>query len=197
VKRFTTVHPCTLMSKAPAFMLVGVLLSCLILMIVTHTEPAAATTCSGSLQAEINAARAGSTVTADPCVYREAVTVNKPLTLDGAGQAEIRGSDVWSSWTPSGGNWVSSQSVPTLPTESTPHCRTGTSRCAWPEQVYVDGVYQEQVSSSSDPGPGQFKIDGSRRVVLGSDPSGKMVEVTTRTYWLNAGADNVTIKRLV
>ena len=32
------------------------------------------------------------------CIYHEQVTIRKPLTLDGQGTAEIRGSDVWSAW---------------------------------------------------------------------------------------------------
>lgn len=70
------------------------------------------------------------------------------------------------------------------------------ARCAWPEQVFIDGVAQTQVSSGASPGAGQFKLDGSRRVVLGSSPAGRTVEVTVRRSWLTIKADDVTISGL-
>jgi hypothetical protein len=63
--------------------------------------------CSTTLQQLINAAAVNSVVTVPACVYRESVIVGKPLTLVGYG-AEIRGSDVWTSWTQVGSTWVSS-----------------------------------------------------------------------------------------
>jgi parallel beta-helix repeat protein len=154
--------------------------------------------CSTSLQSLINNAAAGSTLTLGNCTYRESVTVNKPLTLDGQGVASLRGSDVWSGlWAASGGNWVSSQSVPTLHTETRDICLSGSDqRCKLPEQVFVDGAAQYQRATGSDPGPGQFALNGSRNIVLGSDPAGKTVEVTTRQSIANAGANNVTLKGL-
>jgi len=157
----------------------------------------AAPDCSTSLQSLINNAAAGSTLTLGNCTYRESVTVNKPLTLDGQGVTSLRGSDVWSGFLPSGDNWVSSQSVPTLNTETRDICQSGSDeRCKLPEQVYMDGVPQRQIATGSDPTPGQFALNGSRRVVLGSDPTGKIAEVTTRQSILKAGASDVTLKSL-
>jgi parallel beta-helix repeat protein len=151
--------------------------------------------CSSSLQTLINNAPAGSTLTVPKCTYRETVTVNKALTIDGQGQASLRGSDVWSGFLPSGDNWVSSQSVPTLSTETRDICQSGSDeRCKLPEQVYIDGSPLYQVATGSDPNPGQFALNGQRQVVLGSDPTGKSVEVTTRTRWLTAGASGVSVK---
>ena len=39
----------------------------------------------------------------------------------------------------------------------------------------------------------QFALDGSRHVVLGSNPNGHLVEVTVRDRWLITGSDNVVI----
>jgi hypothetical protein len=58
--------------------------------------------CHASLQALINAAPAGSTLVVPACVYRESVTVNKPLTISGKGAVidgrNTSGSVVRSSW---------------------------------------------------------------------------------------------------
>ena len=73
-------------------------------------------TCEGSLQALVDAAEPQSVVQASAgCVYREQVTINKPLTLKGGLGTEIRGSNVWTGWTKSGSYWVSKGSFPTFP----------------------------------------------------------------------------------
>lgn len=153
----------------------------------------AATQC-GKLQDLINAAPSGSTVLVPACVYRESVMVAKPLILDGQGQAEIRGSDIWTAWTKTGTTWVSTQTVPAFPTISG-HCSAGTNDdCQRAEQVYINGVSLKQLASTDIPSAGQFSVNSTRHVVLGDDPTGRTVEVTTRRYWLQVGAPNVTVK---
>src|SRR5215213_2285550 len=119
--------------------------------------------CSQSLQTLINSAAAGSTLLVPACTYRETVTVNKPLTIDGQGVASLRGSDVWSGFSQVGGNYVSSNTVPTFPIETRNICGASSDqRCKLPEQVYVDGVPQYQLAGGADPSVGQFALDGSR-----------------------------------
>jgi parallel beta-helix repeat protein len=130
------------------------------------------------------------------CIYHEMVTINKPLTLDGQGQAEIRGSDVWTGWSATGGSFVSSQSVPAFSTDRQGICADGSNRCNWPEQVYLDGTPLTEVSSGSRPGAGQFALDSARHVVLRDDPNGHVVEVTTRERWVDTQSDDVTIQGL-
>jgi hypothetical protein len=50
------------------------------------------------LQSLIDAAPADSTLLVPACVFRETVSIDRPLTLQGQPGSEIRGSDVWSSW---------------------------------------------------------------------------------------------------
>jgi parallel beta-helix repeat protein len=160
------------------------------------SEATAATACSGSLQAKIDAAPAGGTVTADVCIYREQLRITKPITLVGQPGSQIRGSNVWEKWkTLTNGNFRSTSSLPTFPQEDV-SCEPNTKRCAWPEQVFVNDVAQQQVGRASDPTPGEFKVDVDRRVVLGSDPTGKVIEVTVRRHWItgSASADGVTVR---
>ena len=147
--------------------------------------------CGISLQSLIDAAAPGSIVRVPACVYRETATVDKPLTLLATPGAEIRGSDVWTNWTPSGGTWASSRSVPRFDAHGV--CRAGTRRCLWPEQVFVDGVALLQRRTGATPEPGQFALDRERRVVLPLDPAGHTVEVTMRARWLITAADGITI----
>jgi Right handed beta helix region len=151
--------------------------------------------CSQSLQALIDAAPAGSVLHAPNCIFRETVTINKPLTLDGASGANIRGSDVFSTWTASGVGWVSQSTVPVFDISSNQGvCADRTNTCNWPEQVFVDGRPLTQVAPVGTPASGQFTLDGARHVVLADNPAGHVVEVSTRTRWINTLSDNVTVQ---
>ncbi|MGH2533363.1 MAG: right-handed parallel beta-helix repeat-containing protein [Thermomicrobiales bacterium] len=145
--------------------------------------------CPTTMQALVDAAAAGAVIKVPPCVYRETVTIAKPLTLDGQGLAELRGSDVWTGWTESDGYWVRG----TLPPFTIAGvCQAGTSRCQWPAQVFVDGRPLTQVAAN--PTSGQFAVDSARRVVLADEPTGQVVEVTTRERWIIGAAGDVTIR---
>jgi parallel beta-helix repeat protein len=119
------------------------------------------------------------------------VTVTKPLTLDGQGEAEIRGSDVWANWSQSGSKWTSADTVPNMGADSQGAEYIDAFRAAHVEQVFVDGTALTQVPTN--PNDSQFALDPARHVVLGTNPSGHTIEVTTRKYWILTGADNVTI----
>jgi parallel beta-helix repeat protein len=154
-------------------------------------EVSTGSTCADSLQAKVDSAPVGATVKAEPCVYREHVTIDKPITLHGRPGSEIRGSDVWEDWVGSDGIWRSEKTLPDFP-QTEVQCMPGTSRCLWPEQVFFDGRPLEQVAS--DPGPGQFAVDADRNVLLDDDPRGHLVEVSVRRYWVLGEADDVTIE---
>lgn len=82
------------------FLLVSVLLGA-VLTGAGQTHPQLAvypTTCGSTLQALVDAAAANSTLHVPDCLYREDVSINKPLTLIADSGAEIRGADVWSNW---------------------------------------------------------------------------------------------------
>ena len=150
-------------------------------------------TCADSLQDKIEAASPGATVSADPCVYREQITITKPITLQGRPGSEIRGSDVWTDWTYNGNYWRSSKSLPAF-RQTEVRCMPNTSRCLWPEQVFLDGKALAQVASG--PQSGQFAVDPDRRILLEDDPRGHLVEVTVRRNWVlgTETADGVTIE---
>jgi hypothetical protein len=153
--------------------------------------------CGSSLQSLVDAAPPGSTLTAPACVYRETITIAKPLTLIGSAGSEIRGSDVWSAWDLQNGLWTSEQVVPSLPVVSIdPNACDGDSggRCLWPQQVFLDGSALQPAGPSGSVAPGMFGLDAVGHVVLADDPSGHLVEVTTRPRWIVTSADGVTIQ---
>lgn len=137
---------------------------------------------------------AGGIVDVPPCIYRETVVIDKPLTLRGQPGAEIRGSDVWRGWTPQGRQWVSSLSVPEFPAHG--DCRQGTQRCLWPEQVFMNGQPLTEVAPGTTPRTGEFALDSGRHVVIADDPAGKTVEVTMRRYWIVPETGGIVIEDL-
>jgi len=68
-------------------------------------SPVVAEPAPGTLQRLLDAATPGAVVVVPPGVYREQVTIDRPLTLRGD-HAEIRGSDVWSDWQVAGNRCI-------------------------------------------------------------------------------------------
>ena len=148
--------------------------------------------CSISLQAQVNAAPVGATLTVEPCIYRETVSITKPLTLVGGPRTEIRGSDVWTDWSQAGVYWVKGPVPEFSIFRELSRCAPETGgRCLHPEQVFFDGRSLQRVDGN--PRSGQFALDSARSVILADDPRSHTVEVTVRTRWIVTGADNVTI----
>jgi hypothetical protein len=151
--------------------------------------------CNRSLQSLVSAAPAGSVLLVPGCIYRETITIDKPMTLDGQGHAEIRGSDVWTDWTQRGSTWVSANTVPNFGPDSAAAVYSDQFRAAHLEQVFLDSAPLTQVSSG--PNSTQFALDGSRHVIMTTNPAGHTVEVTTRKNWVVTQADNVTITNFI
>lgn len=155
------------------------------------SEPAEA---SGAENASLAAAiAAGGSVSMLDRIYRIGVATSAACVLSASdnGKAEIRGSDIWTGWSGTG-PWTSTLTVPAMPMNSGTDGRYSAARSLLPEQVFVDGEPMLQLPSGQTPAAGQFKIDASRHVVLGTNPAGKRVEVTTRRYWIQTTA-NLTL----
>jgi parallel beta-helix repeat protein len=151
-------------------------------------------TCEDSLQDLIDESGPDSKVKArTDCIYREDLVIFSPLVLDGQGEAEIRGSDIWTDWTEVDGLWVSNGVVPVFPIHGSCY-RFSDDRCLLPEQVFYNGVPLQQLPHGSVPGSGEFALDSSRRIVLADEPGDAVVEVTMRERWVSIGADGVTVR---
>lgn len=163
---------------------------------VQHAPPSSSE-CDVPLQTQIEDASPGDTIGIAGCTFREEVTVGKPITIVGGGTATIKGSEVYTGFSESsaGENFVSEQKVPTFSyTGGQNDCADGVTSCLWEEQVFVNGEEQTQIAGGVDPEEGEFRLDSSRHVVLGSDPAGKSVEVSTREKWLTATVPGVTVQ---
>jgi hypothetical protein len=154
-----------------------------------------------SLQAAINAATAGATLTVGPGTWREAITVSKQLTIVGQGASTIlKGSDVVTGWeqVPLEDQW----SVTWTPLGSTPATISGwttmlaeSAGTGYAEAVFVDGTEQTAVATLAACTSGKYYVGGGK-LYLGSDPTGKTVEVSKRSFVLKLTADHVTLTNL-
>jgi len=142
-----------------------------------------------SIQQLVDAAKPGDTVRVPLGIHREIVTLKAPITLIGEQGSEIRGSDVWSQWKPTGKCWKSALTLPEFY-----HHGEGGQQSQWPEQVFIDETALHHVAA--DPGPGEFSLDSQRHVLLGQSPEGVTVEVSTRPGWFDLKTGGVTIRNL-
>lgn len=150
-----------------------------------------ASDCSVRLQTLVDSVAPGDTLDLPACIYRESVTIDRPIHLVGH-DTEIRGSDVWSVWRPTGKAWESDLTLPALDGDG--ECRSGADRCRLPEQIFMDGVAQAR--AAVDPGTGAFALTSDRHVLLGSDPASHVVEVSVRDRWLQVSASGVTVETM-
>lgn len=149
-----------------------------------------------SIQAAVTAARAGGTVVVRGGTYHESVTVQigSRVTIQSApGEAVwLDGSSPISGFSSSGSVWVAGGYTPQFDRSATYSRGKADSRtpgwafvspaapmAAAPDQVFIDGVAQQQVSSLAEVGPGEFFVDLSTdRLFLGTDPTGRSVRIS-------------------
>lgn len=154
-------------------------------------------TCPDSLQALIDQTPPGGALSLpDACIFREAVVISRPITLEGNGVAEIRGSDVWTEWLPGDGVWTSAWPVPGFGEHGT--CQgTSDGRCLWPEQVFRDGWPLRQIADGAIPRAGEFSMSADRHVVIADDPAHAVMEVTVRLRWVQIEGDDITVSGFI
>lgn len=155
------------------------------------------------IQNLINAASPGAVITVPAGVYRESFDVNKAVEVRCGAGVEVTATDDWSpgigtTWTPSGTFWTSTTQVPGFTADMAPEVINNVAGVNMPEQVFINGVEQFQVAPGGSPGPGQFCLvstsNPNRFVRIGTDPGGKLVEVTTRTTVATISAANAKIR---
>lgn len=146
----------------------------------------------------LDKAAKGGTVVLRAGTYTERVFIGRPVTIQAyPGEAVwFDGSTPLQAWTSRGGVWeapFTARFDHTVPANADAFVGPQNSMAAWPEMVFVDGRRITQVSSA--PNGEQFAIDQSRgKVVLGFDPAGKDVRVTTLNQAVVVGSPDVTLR---
>lgn len=134
-----------------------------------------------NFQNQINSAAERETVYAEGCIYRSLFTIpwNKNnLTIDGKGQAEIRGADLWgdADWEEEDIDgkkyWKSKKTFDLINFAKYRRSGYGGNRtfcqfgkdidsyqCLWPEQVFFDDKPLKHVGEGAVVGSGEFKVE--------------------------------------
>lgn len=155
-----------------------------------------------SIKAATDYATAGATITVRSGEYRETAEVKvEGLSLLAEPGAVIKGSDVVTGWTQEGSYWVTPYAHNANGSRFYVHgsCRaTSNNRCRYPDQAYLDGLPQFQETALAAVGPGDFWV-GNGKLYLGSDPTGRTVELAARTHWVrgSSSAHNAVVKGFV
>jgi parallel beta-helix repeat protein len=150
----------------------------------------------GTITAAIAAATTGQSVYVRAGTYREAVTVGKAITIQGATGATLKGSDIlpgwaettysgsprwYAAWTPKGRTPDTIDGWTTMLAE-----KAGTG---WAESVFVDGTEWPAVATNAECVGDVFWIDATLNlVVLGADPAARTVEVSAEAFVLKLTA---------
>jgi parallel beta-helix repeat protein len=151
-----------------------------------------------SLQAAVNANPEGATFYLRAGVYRmQSVQPKNGSTFLGETGAVLNGSRLLTSFTREGSYWVASGQTQQgwFSNES---CKSGYTRCSYPEDLYLDDSPLRHVGTLGEVGAGKWYFDyGADKIYFWDDPSGRKVEtsVTQQAFW-GPGA-RVTIKNLV
>ncbi len=146
-----------------------------------------------SLAHAVDRAPSGSTLVLRAGTYRESVVIasSKKLTIQSYPKEAVwlDGSSTVTGWKKSSVGWAVSgwnTGFDTSPTftkgasdgsaEAIKFINPAYPLAAYPDQVWVDGVAQQQVASEGAVGAGAFFVDRvGKRLILGTDPSGKTV----------------------
>lgn len=163
-----------------------------------------------TLAAAVARAVAGQMIVLRAGSYHESVVVNKDVTIQSyPGEAAwLDGSSMVTGWARSGATWkVGGWTTEFDSSPSYSRGSAGSSLNGWnfinadypmaahPDQVWIDGVAQEQVASLSSVSAGKFYVDyASDGLYLGSDPTGREARSSTLSKALTVTASGVTLR---
>ncbi|QIZ99961.1 DUF1565 domain-containing protein [Leifsonia sp. PS1209] len=165
-----------------------------------------------TVQRALDVAPSGATIVLRGGTYHESVNVpsGKAITVQSYPKeaAWFDGSSVVGGWAKSGTTWVASgwnhvfDASPTYDRGASDGTAAGWQwlnpaypMAAHPDQLFVGGVAQTQVSSRAAVKPGTFFYDtGAKALVMGSDPTGKEVRASDLQKAISVGSTGFTLK---
>jgi hypothetical protein len=157
-------------------------------------------------------AKAGGTIVLRAGTYHQSVALpgNKPLTVQSyPGEAVwFDGSSTVSGWVKSGNAWVRSgwttnfdhsatftKGAPDGTAANWSFVNAKNPMAAYPDQVWINGVALAQVGSVGQVREGTFYVDNSsKRLIVGSNPSGQTVQASTLTTALTVTSSHTTLR---
>lgn len=156
-----------------------------------------------NLASIVNAAPEDSTIRVQSGTYfiSEALRPRANVTIEGVGAVTIHGSRLLENWRQlSETHWEvggqRQQGERYINTEWQV-CESTHPRCAYPDDVYFNGVPLKHVSNLSQLAPGTFFFDYDRDVIaIGSNPAGAVLEAAITPYAVQSNAAGVVLRNL-
>jgi len=151
------------------------------------------------IQAKVNSYPSGTTFTLKPGIYRmQSISPKANMIFAGEAGAILNGSRLLTTFAKQGGYWVASGQTQQGERRGDGNCLSDSPRCAYPEQLFINGKLLKHVASLSAVAPGAWFFDyPNDKIYFADDPSGKVVETSVTSYAFYSTASGVTIRGLI
>ena len=149
-------------------------------------------------QVAVNMASSSAVLCAKAGVHR-GVTVSPKTgqTIRAETGAIFSGAKVLTGWTASGGRWYVDGQTQQNTAHDNNNCAPAYPRCAYPEQLWVDGELLRHVASQAAVASATWYFDyDANRIWIGVNPSGKVVETSVTPQAVTGSGTNVKLAQL-
>jgi parallel beta-helix repeat protein len=154
-----------------------------------------------AIQAKVNSYPGGTTFRLKPGVHRlQSIAPKSGNSFIGEPGAILSGARLLTTFTRSGSYWVASGQTQqgSIKTISRSFCLPERPGCFYPEQLFINDVLLQHVTSLGAVSPGKWYFDyGADKIYFVDDPRGKKVEASALAFAFKGNASNVTISGLI
>jgi parallel beta-helix repeat protein len=165
---------------------------------IASTTPSTTIYPGSDIQASVNAFPGGTRFTLKAGVHRlQRITPKSGDVFVGEPGAILSGARKLTSFTRSGSYWVAGGQ--TQQGKAAGRCDAGFAACIYPEDLFINDVVLQRVTSLASVGVGKWYFDyATDKVYFADDPTGKTVEIGATDRAFNAaGTSNVTVQNLI
>ncbi len=153
------------------------------------------------IQAKVASYPNGTTFTIKAGIHRlQSIVPKSGNKFIGEPGAILSGARLLTTFTRSGGYWVASGQTQQNPIKSTSRnwCLPEFPGCYYPEQLFINDVLLQHVTSLGAVAPGKWYFDyATDKIYIANDPTGKKVETSVKAFAFKSSAPNVTISGLI
>lgn len=150
------------------------------------------------IQLTVNKYPAGTAFTLKAGVHRmQSVVPKAGNTFTGESGTILSGARLLTSFSRSGSSWVASGQTQQGVRKTIP-CQSGYSLCNYPEDLFINDVMLQRVTSLSQVTAGKWYFDyAADKIYFASDPTGKRVETSVTPYAFSGTAQGVVVRNLI
>jgi len=149
------------------------------------------------IQLTVNKYPAGTAFILKAGVHRmQSVVPKDGNTFTGEAGTVLSGARLLTSFTRSGSYWVASGQTQQGIRRSI-QCQPGISLCNYPEDLFINDVMLQPVTTLSQVAPGKWYFDyGADKIYFADDPTGKRVETSVTAHAFSGSAQRVVVRNL-